>query len=160
MFAKAKYKQKLKNWDRTTSKKSTQQSFKTKREYVQFIANNLSTELEKISHSPKNGVVTKYFENGKIRREYEVIGHKKNGDYKEFHENGQLRVEIKFRDGIQQDGWVISYHDNGNKAREVYVENESYKGEFQEWHSDGKLKLKGIYKDDQVVEILYKSEDK
>jgi antitoxin component YwqK of YwqJK toxin-antitoxin module len=88
-----------------------------------------------------------------------VVNNVKNGCHKDYHENGQLRCETKFRDGSQQDGWVVSYHDNGNKAREVYVEKVLFQGEFQEWQPDGKLKLKGIYKDDKVVEILYKSEE-
>lgn len=119
---------------------------------------NEAKELLK-SLTKENGVVTEHYNSGQLWKEYEVTNGIRNGYYKEYHENGQLRVEIKFSDGSQEDGWVVTYHDNGNKAREVFVEKILYQGEFQEWFPDGRQKLKGIYKDDQVVEILYKSEE-
>lgn len=99
-----------------------------------------------------------FHDNGCLNEEYSLNDKgERDGFYRCFHENGQLRVELKFKDGKQEDGIAISYHDNGNKEREVVVINELYQGELQEWHSNGKLKLKCIYKDDQVVNELYKS---
>lgn len=121
----------------------------------------------------KRDVVKEYYQDGKIKIEYEISKNVKSGFYNEYYNNGNIKVSSFFENGRQQ-GATITYFENGKKEREIffkkgvqegkcifYYENGNLKesgkinagkknGEFKFYNSNGKLKSRLSFINDEI----------
>jgi antitoxin component YwqK of YwqJK toxin-antitoxin module len=80
-----------------------------------------------------------YFENGKTRREYQVINDKKEGAMVDFYPDGKKKSDRLFKNDIQI-GKTTIYHPNGNVKEVQYYDNNGQreKGDTL-WYENGTL---------------------
>lgn len=119
-----------------------------------------------------------YFENGKIRREYEVINEKKEGVMVDFYPDGKKKSDRLFKNDIQI-GKTTIYHPNGNIKEVQYYDSNGLreKGDTL-WYENGTIEYiaqfsnnmknglitkfdssqhaiyRAVFKNDTLVEVL------
>ena len=71
---------------------------------------------------PISGIVTQYYENGKVFRQMTLKKGIENGIEKEYYENGQLKVKAKLKDG-KPHGDGMLYYENGKIQMESKWKN-------------------------------------
>ena len=119
-----------------------------------------------------------YFENGKTRREYQVINEKKEGLMVDFYLDGKIKSERFFRNDVQT-GKTVVYHLNGaikevqyfdslaqrEKGDTVWYDNGIFEyiaqfahgrknGLMTKYDSSGTIIYKAQFKDDSLLNVL------
>ena len=88
----------------------------------------------------REGLQTRWYENGQMRAEANLIDGKKEGLETRWYENGQKESEGNWKND-KQDGLVTHWHENAIKKSEVYFSKNENRGTCKHWFSNGKLKL-------------------
>ena len=89
-----------------------------------------------------------YYNNGKLKFEYEIKNGKIEGFYRKYYENGQLEIETNYKNG-ERDGLYKEYYESGKIRSEFYyIGNQRY-GLFKRYFENGKLEDEGSYKEDK-----------
>jgi len=96
-----------------------------------------------------DGIVTQYFESGKVELESNYKDGKREGTSKKYYENGVLRAEMTFRDN-KVDGLEKIYYEDGTVKSEMEYENSKLEGVSKEYYKSGKLRSERQYKKNQL----------
>lgn len=104
--------------------------------------------LEMIPVDNETAKIIAYYKNGKISREFEVIGGTFENSYKTYHYNGQLQKENVYINDLEQ-GVRKEYYETG-QVKEIsnYLEGNLH-GKYQEFYLNGNLKEEYLYKNDE-----------
>lgn len=90
----------------------------------------------------KTEIIKEYYQNGKLKSEYEALEDKKNGFYKEYYENGKIKISAKFSNDLQE-GVTYAYYENGEKEREVFFNKGIQQGNCTFYYENGNIREKG-----------------
>ncbi|MEM5540723.1 DUF4375 domain-containing protein [Olleya sp. AS48] len=94
-----------------------------------------------------NGEFKSFYDNGKPKEVIHYLNGEHTGEQKEFYDNGKLKYQVTKEPSknifIQE--W---YYDNGNpkKLESKLIEKNERIGEYKEWYENGQLSETGIYK--------------
>lgn len=80
----------------------------------------------------------KYYKNGILRKEYEILNGVRDGFYKEYNENGNMDVFLTYRNG-KKEGPFIFYYANGKPRIKGFYKNNLQHGLISEHDSLGNL---------------------
>ena len=122
-----------------------------------------SIALLVLNNQPVNGIVTKYWDNGKLMSEKSYEEGLRVGEFKDYYENGELEHNIIFEKGVYIS--CVGYYKNGavehekDTDRNVFYykngkllgegnknKNDELEGLFKEYYKNGKLKRESNYK--------------
>lgn len=101
-----------------------------------------------------DGLVIRYFPDGKIQSEIPFKDGLRNGVEKKYYYNGQLEYKKEFKEN-NLTGEYTEYHPNGQISFNGFCTNGFFEGPFKQFYSNGKLekelnyskgKLEGVYK--------------
>lgn len=106
------------------------------------------------SCSPESERKVKYYSNGQIKWEVELLDGKRNGVLKEYYEDGVLMSKGNWENGLA-DGKTEYYYKNGLLKSLSFWRNGKQEGVTKKYYRNGRLKSVAVYKDDQPVNINY-----
>ncbi len=129
------------------------------------------------SNKGKDGLKTWYFENGLVKKTFEIKDNKRVGVYVENHENGQLSLQGPYVNGNRNGSWKAYYEngnnkyvlkydkgdpignyeyfdDEGNKTVQGTYKNGKQEGTWKYWHSNGALQKTVIYKEGNLEGLI------
>tara|TARA_B100001964_G_scaffold195917_1_gene220210 strand:- start:332 stop:1225 length:894 start_codon:yes stop_codon:yes gene_type:complete len=136
--------------------------------------NGLVRGLEQYKDGKKDGLTTRWYENGQKSREgnnkdgklmtaayWKPNGEKcphsnvKNGNgvWIRYYENGQKWREENWKDS-KIDGLWTEWHENGQKESEGNYKAGKHDGLFIWWHSNGQKSLEITYRDDKLMTAI------
>ena len=101
-----------------------------------------------------NGLKTNwkyYYENGRIKEEWNENDGQINGLCRSWHENGQLESEKNYKDGQLVDGSYKTWHENGQLKSEKNYEDGQLNGLLRVWHKNGQLWHEQNWKDGELI---------
>ncbi len=103
-----------------------------------------------------DGIVTQYYESGKVELESHYKDGKREGTGKKYYENGNLQAEMIFRDN-KIDGLEKIYYEKGTLKSAMKYKNGMLEGVSKEYYENGKLRSERKYKHNQLhgVKKLY-----
>lgn len=90
-----------------------------------------------------DGVVTKFYSNGKIKEKFINRLGLVNGDYKSYHSNGQIEVHGQFEND-KEEGLFQYWYENGDLRKKVNYDNGLIHGEIVEYYKN-KYNIHGNY---------------
>jgi len=105
----------------------------------------------------KNGILEKYYSNGKLESKGVYIDGKKDGLWEEYFENGQLKSKGNYIKG-KKDGFWQEYYNNGHLESKVNFADDKKVGLFERYHFDGKLLSRINYidgKENGIIEVYH-----
>jgi len=105
----------------------------------------------------KNGILEKYYSNGKLESKGVYIDGKKDGLWEEYFDNGQLKSKGNYIKG-KKDGFWQEYYNNGHLESKVNFADDKKVGLFERYHFDGKLLSRINYKDGKengIIEVYH-----
>jgi len=105
----------------------------------------------------KNGILEKYYSNGKLESKGVYIDGKKDGLWEEYFDNGQLKSKGNYIKG-KKDGLWQEYYNNGHLESKVNFADDKKVGLFERYHFDGKLLSRINYKDGKengIIEVYH-----
>ena len=104
----------------------------------------------------KDGIVSRWFENGQIQREVSYKDGKFDGKWAEWFENGQISSEEHYKDD-KEDGEWAAWDENGQIRSEKHYkaqpdhEHGFRDGKFTIWDENGQITLEENYEDNVKV---------
>ena len=104
-----------------------------------------------VKDGKKDGLFTKWHENGQKREETNFKNGKLDGIGASWHENGQKSSEINFKNG-KEDGLYTKWDENGVKQSEENYKDGKLDGQRTLWHDNGQKEYEGNYKDGKEVD--------
>ena len=122
-----------------------------------FENGKLKTEYEFVN-GYKQGETIWYFENGNIQQIENYVDDLLQGEMKQYYESGNILVVSNWIDGVQQ-GLVTKYYEDGKKNRESTIIDGFFDGDQTEWWNNGKIKAKRFYKKDIIINLTEWDED-
>ena len=105
------------------------------------------------TETPKNGLHTKYYDDGQKKSEANFKDDKLDGKYTEWYENGQIKLESNWKEE-KLFGKMTYWHENGQKESEGNWKDGKKHGIFTEWDENGQKKSEENWKDGKDVEKL------
>ena len=112
--------------------------------------NNGKLKFEyEIKNGEKEGFSREYYENGQLKKESCYKNGKLNGLYKQYYENGQLEIEATYKDG-KIDALFKSYYKNGELEIESVAKEGIPHGLRKEYYENGQLKYDLNYKEGEL----------
>ena len=93
----------------------------------------------------ESAVITSYFDNGKVARQFEIRNGGLEGEYKEFYYSGRLFNEETFADNERQ-GTYTEYYPDGKVKEERRYEDGQLNGTLRKYYPSGKLKESAEYR--------------
>ena len=92
---------------------------------------------------PKNGLHTRYYDNGQQLSEEHYQDGKLDGKWTFWYENGQIKLEANFKPYE-----VLAEDCRAERSNpSVFPARDSKDGKWTEWYEDGQKKLEGNYED-------------
>lgn len=98
------------------------------------------------SDTVKDGPVKEYYENGKLKGEWNYSHGKLHGVTREYHEDGALRIEVAYKDD-KRHGVSKSYFEHGGLDGEWNYVNGKKHGVIKRYYPTGQLKGSWEYQD-------------
>ena len=112
--------------------------------------NNGKLKFEyEIKNGEKEGFSREYYENGQLKKESCYKNGKLNGLCKQYYENGQLEIEATYKDG-KIDALFKSYYKNGELEIESVAKEGIPHGLRKEYYENGQLKYDLNYKEGEL----------
>ena len=112
--------------------------------------NNGKLKFEyEIKNGEKEGFSREYYENGQLKKESCYKNGKLNGLCKQYYENGQLEIEATYKDG-KIDALFKSYYKNGKLELESVSKEEKLNGLYKQYYENGRLKYDLNYKEEKL----------
>ena len=112
--------------------------------------NNGKLKFEyEIKNGEKEGFSREYYENGQLKKESCYKNGKLNGLCKQYYENGQLEIEGTYKDG-KIDALFKSYYKNGELEIESVVKEGISHGLCKHYYENGQLKYDLNYKEGEL----------
>ena len=99
-----------------------------------------------------DGIVTWYYENGKVMQTVNYKNGVLNGERKNYYINGILKDQFSYKDAKITGKWV-SYYENTKISETGSYENGDRNGFWKEYYKNGKLKGEGKYANDKKVGV-------
>jgi uncharacterized protein len=98
-----------------------------------------------------------YYENGTIRREFQVIDGKHEGLMLDFYPTGKKKVERQMHNDIQV-GKTIIYHEDGEKIKEIQYFDQNGNREKGDtiWYYNGNIEFISQFYNDKKNGLLTK----
>jgi len=102
-----------------------------------------------------DGILTRYYDNGKISGRYEIHGHQINGLARQFTRSGVLAKEYELINDTVKNGIYKEYHDSGIRAFEGHFKMDTLVGHCYFFDEKGDS-LKSYNNDNGVIALPYK----
>ena len=119
-----------------------------------------TANLLEIRGSIPDGLVKEFYDDGKLKREYNYKNNKRDGIGKEYDEEGKLWSEWNYKNG-EKDGISREYYNNGKLRAENNLKNGKPEGLCRLYYENGKLYAEADHKDDKaLVKGYYESGNK
>jgi hypothetical protein len=96
----------------------------------------------------------RYYDNGKVWYEVNLIDGKRNGTMSYYYKNGNIKEEVTYINNSIE-GLVIIYDSLGNKSELLNYKNNQRDGAFVEFFPNGQKKLEGFFKNNLPDSIGY-----
>ena len=89
-----------------------------------------------------------YYNNGKLKFEYEIKNDEKEGFFREYYENGQLKKESCYKNG-KLNALCKQYYENGQLELEYTLNEGKIHGLCKKYYENGQLEFEYNIKDDK-----------
>ena len=107
----------------------------------------------------KDGLWEEYFENGQLKSKGNYIKGRKEGFWQEYYKNGHLESKVNFVEG-KKVGLFEMYHLDGKLLSRINYKDGKENGMMEVYHNNGELMMKGLFKDaKQLGEWKYYNEN-
>jgi len=112
----------------------------------QFYHYNLQkwNEINFNKSGKSNGFYQEYYENGNLKKEYNIFDDEINGLYQEYYKSGKLKIKSNYIDG-KKNGLHQQYYESGQLEIECNYINNTLNGLYQGYYESGKLKYECNY---------------
>ncbi|WP_298900940.1 CDC27 family protein [uncultured Psychroserpens sp.] len=108
-------------------------------------------EIPMIKLENETGVITAYFDNGKLSRVMEYMNGDLINSYKSYYYSGQLENEMTYKSG-EYDGENIKYFSNGKVKTQISYLYGNRNGVSKEFREDGTIKKEENYLNDKIID--------
>ena len=87
---------------------------------------------------PFSGIIVEYFNNGSLKRRYEIKDGRFHGVQNEWYANGNKELEINTKNGLPN-GKYHEWYENGQKLICGYLKAGKEDGSFESWYENGQI---------------------
>ncbi|GAB4489187.1 MAG: hypothetical protein OHK0019_06500 [Saprospiraceae bacterium] len=121
-------------------------------ERIERLENGAVARRVQIVNGKKEGKMTDYYPDGKLRGERLFQNDKQVGRTVLYHPGGQVMEVQYYVDGLKEGGDTIWY-ENGQVQFSSWFKNGKKNGYLRKWSPEGKVVFEARYEMDSVVEI-------
>ncbi|MCW5922242.1 MAG: hypothetical protein KIS77_07865 [Saprospiraceae bacterium] len=125
-------------------------------ERIERVESGAITRRVQIVNGKKEGKMTDYYPDGKLRGERWFENDLQTGRTVLYHPNGQVMEVQYYAEGKKQGGDTLWY-DNGQVQFTTWFEGGKMDGYLRKWSPEGQLIFEALYQMDSLVEVRGKT---